>query len=90
MVYASSPPLPPQINQPVQQVQPVWFNSDLLRAARSIYQAYLQTHSRQMRRPSGVVIHPRSQRGLLIFSARPILLPGECFIPLENIESQLS
>ena len=87
MVYASSPPLPPIIHR---QANPVWLNSDLLRVARSIYQAYLKVHSRQMRRPSGVAIHPKSQRGLLIFSSRPILLPGECFIPLENIESELS
>ncbi len=87
MVYASSAPLPSIISQ---QIQPVWLNSDLLRAARSLYQSYLQVHSRQMRRPLGIVIHPKSYRGVLIFSARPILLPGERFIPLEKIESELS
>lgn len=63
---------------------------DLLRAARRIYLGYLQVHARQMRRPSGVIIHQTTYRGLLIFSSRPILLPKEQFIPLENIDSELS
>ncbi|MEB3282961.1 MAG: hypothetical protein VKK42_28975 [Lyngbya sp.] len=65
-------------------------DADLLRVAREIYQAYLRVHARQMRRPSGVVIHPKTYRGLLVFSSRPILLPGERFIPIDHIDSELS
>ncbi|WP_410223362.1 hypothetical protein [Limnospira platensis] len=42
-----------------------------------------------MRRPSGVAINSRSYRSLLLFSPKPILLPGECFIPFEQIELEL-
>lgn len=87
MVYASQPqPKSSWVSQsPQSGLEP-----DLLQAARRIYLAYLQVHARQMRRPSGVIIHPITYRGLLTFSARPILLPGERFIPLDNIDSELS
>lgn len=61
----------------------------LLRVARRIYHVYLEVHAKRMRRPSGVAIHTRNYRGSLIFSPRPILLPGECFIPFEQIESEI-
>ncbi|MEL7035542.1 MAG: hypothetical protein AAFO04_07980 [Cyanobacteria bacterium J06592_8] len=67
-----------------------WLNPDLLRAARQIYLAYLRVHAKRMRRPSGVVIHPTTYRGLLVFSARPILLPGERFVPIDNIDSEFA
>ncbi|MGC9527235.1 MAG: hypothetical protein ACP5D7_17015 [Limnospira sp.] len=76
--YAIAPQQSPDLPDP-----------QLLRVARQIYHAYLEVHARRMRRPFGVAIHSRSYRGLLIFSARPILLPGERFIPFEQIESEL-
>ena len=61
----------------------------VLRAARSLYLAYMQVHSDEMKRPNGVAISPHHYRGQLIFGRRPILLPGECFIPFEQIESEV-
>ncbi len=66
-----------------------WLDPSLLRVARNVYLAYLQVHSDNMTRPAGVAISPRNYRGQLIFSRKPILLPGEFFIPFEQIESEL-
>ncbi|WP_413164576.1 hypothetical protein ACL6C3_01320 [Capilliphycus salinus ALCB114379] len=83
MLLSPERPLAPQSDQS-------WLDADLLRVAREIYHAYLRVHVRQMRRPSGVVIHPKTYRGLLVFSSRPILLPQERFIPIDYIDSELS
>lgn len=61
----------------------------LLQAARLIYRGYLEVHCDQMQRPLGVAISCSSRRGYLVFSERPILLPGECFVPFEQMECQL-
>ncbi|NEP43936.1 MAG: hypothetical protein F6K35_33840 [Okeania sp. SIO2H7] len=68
---------------------PGWLDPTLLRAARNLYLAYLEVHAEEMKRPSGVAISPDRYRGQLIFARKPILLPGECFIPFEQIESEL-
>ncbi len=61
----------------------------LLRAARGAYRLYLELHSEQMQRPAGVVVCLGRDRGQLIFTSQPILLPGECFVTFEEIESQI-
>ncbi len=61
----------------------------LLRAAGLIYQIYLEVHCDQMLRPLGVVVSRANYRGQLIFSSKPILLPDECFVPFDHIESRL-
>lgn len=54
-------------------------------AARKIYQAYVDTHgSRQT--PVGVAINRYTFRGQVIFTAQPILLPHECFVPMRSID----
>jgi hypothetical protein len=65
-------------------------NPDVLQAARQVYRVYLQVHARQMRRPAGVIVNPLTHQSWLIFSSRPILLPGEQFIAVDNIDSELS
>jgi hypothetical protein len=62
----------------------------ILQSARQIYRTYYEVHPDEMQRPTGVVIDRHSHRGKLIFSGKPILLPKECFIPLNQIESGLS
>lgn len=64
-------------------------DSVLLRAARLTYRAYLEVHSDHTQRPVGVVINTVNCRGQLIFSSKPILLPDECYVPFEQIESQV-
>lgn len=62
---------------------------DLIRVARSAYGMYLKVHSEQMQRPAGVVVSQGSDRGQLIFTSHPVLLPGERFVTFDEIESQM-
>ncbi len=64
-------------------------DSNVVQAAKKIYFAYTEIHAATMARPVGVAINPVSYWGKLIFQRKPILLPGEYFIPLEQIESQI-
>jgi hypothetical protein len=65
-------------------LEPILFTPTILSAARSIYQAYVETHGDQQR-PYGVAIDRYTFRGQLIFSEQPVLLPHECFVPLERL-----
>lgn len=95
MVYSSRTDVrtetPPAI--PVEPIEPMTFSAlldpALLQAARYIYQTYYEVHPEQMQRPIGIAIDRYSYRGKLIFGQKPILLPKECFIPLNQIESGL-
>jgi hypothetical protein len=59
----------------------------LLSAARELYQTYLSVHESRAKEPVGVILHCHSYRGKLLFRAEPILLPEECFIPFQQIQS---
>jgi len=61
----------------------------ILRSARGIYQNFRVLHPRQDRNPQGVAIHRDTHRGQLIFRDQPILLPGEYFVPTDQLESDL-
>jgi hypothetical protein len=65
-------------------LEPILFTPTILSAARSIYQAYVETHGDQQR-PYGVAIDRYTFRGQLIFAEQPVLLPHECFVPLERL-----
>lgn len=58
----------------------------LLQAARFIYRTYYEVHPDELQRPIGVALDRFNLRGKLIFGAKPILLPRECFVPLAQIE----
>jgi hypothetical protein len=58
----------------------------LLQAARMIYRTFYEVHPDEIQRPVGVALDRFSLRGKLIFGAKPILLPRECFVPLSQIE----
>lgn len=58
----------------------------LLQAARFIYRTYYEVHPDEVQRPIGVALDRFNLRGKLIFGAKPILLPRECFVPLTQIE----
>jgi len=95
MVYSSRTDarteVPPSI--PPESMEPMTFSAlldpALLQAARYIYQTYYEVHPEQTQRPIGIAIDRYSYRGKLIFGQKPILLPKECFIPLNQIESGL-
>ncbi|MFB2936166.1 hypothetical protein ACE1B6_13010 [Aerosakkonemataceae cyanobacterium BLCC-F154] len=61
----------------------------ILKAARNIYRIYYEVHPNVSQRPLGVVINQNNYRGKLIFSHKPVLLPAECFVPFNQIESEL-
>ncbi|MGK7945673.1 MAG: hypothetical protein AB4058_14515 [Microcystaceae cyanobacterium] len=67
---------------------PPLIDPTLLRSARRIYRNFCVLHPRQTRRPFGIAIHRNTHRGQLIFNNHPILLPGECFVPLKQLESE--
>lgn len=61
----------------------------ILQAARQIYRTYYEVHPDLAQKPIGVAIDRYTHRGKLIFGHRAILLPQECFVPLNQIESEL-
>jgi hypothetical protein len=95
MVYSSRTDARPEVSSsiPPEPVEPMTFSAlldpALLQAARYIYQTYYEVHPEQTQRPIGIAIDRYSHRGKLIFGQKPILLPKECFIPLNQIESGL-
>lgn len=61
----------------------------IIQAARRIYRTYLGIYSRIPKKPRGVVLDPETFRGQLVFKERPVLLPGECFVPLHHLEARM-
>ncbi len=59
----------------------------LLRAARQIYLAYSQVHKISEKPVLGVAINPNNYRGQVILGTKPILLPYECFIGINQLKS---
>lgn len=64
-------------------------DANLLRAAQQLYRDYCESQPDTVRRPVGIAIHRLTHRGKPIFTEKPILLPEECFIPLNQIESEM-
>jgi len=61
----------------------------LLQSARNIYRTFYEVHPEEVRRPIGLAIDRYTHRGKLIFGTKPVLLPQECFVPLNQIEADL-
>ena len=74
----------PKYHQNVEM--PTLLDPDVLVAARRIYRTYCVLHAKIKTRPVGVAIHKENHRGQLIFKTKPILLPGEHFVPLKQLE----
>lgn len=68
---------------------PKLLDPSLLKAARKIYRAYQQVNPDHIQRPLGVAISRLTYRGQVIFFRKPVLLPDECFIPFDQMESEL-
>lgn len=68
---------------------PTLLDPALLRSARHIYRSFYEAHPDVTQRPIGVALNRYNYRGKLIFGRKPILLPQECFIPLEHIQAEL-
>ena len=75
-------------DEPDMEASPTILNPltpEILQAARTICQTYYQAHGEAAMTPLGVVVDRQSLRGQLIFTGQPVLLPHECFIPLEQL-----
>lgn len=66
----------------------IFFDPTLVKAAQNIYRTYCNLNIPADNRPRGVVINRDNHRGQLTFNAKPVLLPRECFIPLQQIEAE--
>lgn len=86
MTYAHYPPgqNPPAV-APTSTLSP----ASMLASAREVYRSYSSIHV-DAQQPIGVAINQNTCRGQLIFSERPILLPHECFISVEELEIETS
>jgi hypothetical protein len=56
----------------------------VISAARGLYEAYVDIHQSRSKEPVGVVVHQFSGRSQLSFRPTPVLLPEECFVPLQH------
>ncbi|MBW4619271.1 MAG: hypothetical protein KME17_07915 [Cyanosarcina radialis HA8281-LM2] len=57
----------------------------LVRAARELYHTYFEITPHRVKHPTGVAINRFNYRGNLVFTAHPVLLPEECFVPSSEI-----
>ncbi|TAE60137.1 MAG: hypothetical protein EAZ87_06905 [Nostocales cyanobacterium] len=85
-MYAS---LQGQENYTVPPTQTALVDPAVIRAAGQIYYTYCEVHPEIAGQPSGVAISRLTYRGKVIFTQHPVLLPQECFIPLQQIESYM-
>lgn len=69
-------------------IQPNLSDYTLLKAARQIYLTHRELRP-DLVEPTGVAIDRLTYRGRVLFAKKPILLPQEEFIPLNEIESEL-
>ena len=61
----------------------------LIHAAKGIYCNYYDSRSQVTSKPLGVVLNKETLKGQLVFREGPILLPGECFINIKQIEEEI-
>jgi hypothetical protein len=78
-----------QANFSNSQNQPPLIDPSVIRAAGQIYYTYCEVHPEIVGQASGVAINRVSLRGKVIFTSQPVLLPQECFVPLNQIESYM-
>ncbi|MBE9174240.1 hypothetical protein IQ225_00865, partial [Synechocystis salina LEGE 06155] len=67
---------------------PMPLDPKMLRMARRIYRTYRMLHPKSQKQPLGIAIHKETHRGQLMFNRQPVLLPGECFVPLHQLEAE--
>lgn len=83
--YNSAKTQASQANQPSM----VFFDPSLVKAARNIYRNYCNLNFSTEKQPEGIVINRDNHRGQLAFQTKPVLLPRECFIPIQQIEADV-
>ncbi|MEA5506471.1 hypothetical protein VB735_25860 [Halotia wernerae UHCC 0503] len=78
-----------QTNFTASRKQPPLVDPALIRAAGQIYYTHCEVHPEIAGQSSGVAINRITHRGKVIFTNQPVLLPQECFVPLNQIESHI-
>ncbi|ALB40106.1 MULTISPECIES: hypothetical protein [Nostocales] len=68
---------------------PSLIDPTVIRAASHIYYTYCEVHPEIVGKATGVAISRVTHRGKVIFTHYPVLLPQECFVPLNQIESYM-
>ena len=63
-------------------------DNQVVAAAQKIYLTYYRLHGQNSKTPIGVAVDEKTYRGQLLFTKAPILLPGECFIPITDLEAE--
>lgn len=74
-------------NQP--QNSSLTSDPEMIEAAKAIYEKYCSTKKKLTKTPVGVAIDAKTHRGQLIFREKPLLLPGERFILMSEIQSEM-
>ena len=64
------------------------FDPTAVQAAKTVYRKYLSLYSQIPKEPFGIVLNKKTFKGYLSFREQPILLPGEYFVPLNQIEAR--
>jgi hypothetical protein len=78
-----------QANFTSQKKHPSLIDPTVIRAASHIYYTYCEVHPEIVGKATGVAISRVTHRGKVIFTKYPVLLPQECFVPLNQIESYM-
>lgn len=65
----------------------VFFDPSLIKAARNVYRSYCNLNTSTDSKVKGIIINRDNHRGQLAFSVKPVLLPRECFVTIEQIEA---
>jgi hypothetical protein len=68
---------------------PSLIDPTVIRAASHIYYTYCEVHPEIVGKATGVAISRVTHRGKVIFTKYPVLLPQECFVALNQIESYM-
>lgn len=76
-------------NQTIPVDVPPLIDPSILQAARQAYRLFTETNYDAERRPTGVVVSRYTYKGKTIFATRPILLPEEYFVPINQIEASM-
>ena len=71
-----------------QEINEQLLENQVVAAAKKIYLNYYRLHGQNTKTPIGVAVDEKTYRGQLLFTKVPILLPGECFIPITDIKAE--
>ncbi len=91
LAHSPCPHYPIHVQKPLEIIDPT-----LLQVARRTYRDYCrilegerERFSLPYKRPLGVAVNQQSDRAVLVFQKRPVLLPTEVFVPFNQLQTEL-